>query len=118
MTVLSVKIFPSPVNPAWREGPEWGICALTTGRWGDGDKEIWRLPQKVVSGDLVVSPGMFFRPRQCLCGGRTQPQDGAGVCGGEEPEHSEREALISFLVALAASFHLCIRTFPFPDPTL
>lgn len=51
-------------------------------QWGDEDKESWQLPQKVASGDLVVSPGRFFRPRQYLCGGSTQPQDGAGVCGG------------------------------------
>lgn len=59
MRVFALKIFPSPVNPARGEGPQWGICALTMGRWGDGDREGWGwgLPQKAASGVLVVSPG-------------------------------------------------------------
>lgn len=49
-------------------------------------------------------------PQACTPGpylgeGSEQAQDGAGVCGGEDGEHGEREPLICFLAAPAASFH-------------
>lgn len=74
------------------------------------------LPQKSASGS---EPREGAEPEACTPGqylseGSEQPQDGAGVCGGEDGEHGEREPLICFLAALAASFHRCVVTFPCP----
>lgn len=119
---LCIEDFPLPCEPSQgRRSTEGNLCSDhgEMRRWRPGEMGVgtatescpWCLggePREAAEPQVCV-------PRQYLeVGGSEQPQDGAGVCGGEELEHSEREPLISFLVALAASFHFCIRTFPCP----
>lgn len=100
------------------------------GRWGDGEKEGgdgnmgrwgWGLPQKAASGRwqraLGGSGAKVCMPGQYLGGGSEQPQDGAGVCGGEERDHREREPLICFLAGPGCFLPSLYRDLSMPTST-